>query len=140
MKIISSASELLNWVDTFEEGLFYRVSRQIVSFVDGIGICTVMIEFNEPNDCLDFTIPNKENPKTPYKISVPLPRIFKHIDHLGMFSEIFDEELYAIKNKHLLIEKLICSYVKKHLAVCILETDEFTNAEIKTSKNSIPTN
>ena len=103
MKVSNIASELLNWVDTFEEGLFYRVSRQIVSFVDGIGICTVLIEFNEPDDCLDFTIPDNEHPKTPYKISVTLPRIFKHIDHLGMFSEIFDEELYAIKNKHHLI-------------------------------------
>ncbi len=113
--------------------MFYRVSKQIISFVDGLGICTVLIEFNEPNDCLDFTIPNKENPKTPYKISVPLPKIFKNIDQLGMFSEIFDEELYAIKNKHFLIEKLICSYVKRHLAVSIFETDEYAGSELKFS-------
>lgn len=48
-----------------------------------------------------------------------------------MFSEIFDEELYAIKNKHLLIEKLICSYVKKYFAVCNSESDEYTAREIK---------
>jgi len=67
----------------------------------------------------------------PYTISVALPKIFKHIDHLGMFSEIFDEELYAIKNKHFLIEKLICSYVKKYFAVCNSESDEYTAREIK---------
>jgi hypothetical protein len=47
------------------------------------------------------------------QISVPLPKIFKSIDSIGLSSEFFDDDLYAIKYRHKIITKLISFYAKK---------------------------
>jgi len=37
----------MNWIDTFCDGLFYKTDNRIVSYIEGLGVCTVKITFNE---------------------------------------------------------------------------------------------
>jgi hypothetical protein len=49
------------------------------------------------------------------EISVPLPKIFRFIDSMGLQEKIFDEELYAIKYRHHIIPRVIASYIKRFI-------------------------
>lgn len=49
------------------------------------------------------------------EISVPLPKIFRFIDSMGLNDKIFDEELYAIKYRHHIIARVIANYIKRFI-------------------------
>jgi len=50
--------------------------------------------FDEEDDSL---VLKAQSEKQMLEISVPLPKIFRFIDSMGLNDKIFDEELYAIK-------------------------------------------
>ena len=51
-----SITDKHTWMDTFEEGLFYRVPHTLISYIEGAGVCMVEISFNENTDSCTFTV------------------------------------------------------------------------------------
>lgn len=46
-----------------------------------------------------------------------LPTLFNYIQNYGINAKLFDEDLYAIKYRYRLIQKLISKYVKKFVSI-----------------------
>ena len=78
---------------------------------------------------------HEEDPKSPTKaqLSIPLPNIFKFVDIHGLNSELFDDDLYAIKYKSQIILKVLSQYLKKYIAMSAVSED---SNYIKTNKTS----
>lgn len=100
------------WMQTYEESLFYRVPRRIVSYVEGgrpSRLQMFNLDFVEEEDSVVFKVvdlvPSKESDSV--KIKVPLPKIFKLIENMGLSVDIFDEDLYAVKYRYNIITKVI---------------------------------
>lgn len=77
------------------------------------------MEFIEEHDCILFKLQDNENGATPrdVKIAVSIPKIFQKLEYLGINSDEFDDELYSIKYRHLIITKILCAYIKRFLQV-----------------------
>jgi hypothetical protein len=68
--------------------------------------------FDEEDDSL---VLKAQSEKQMLEISVPLPKIFRFIDSMGLNDKIFDEELYAIKYRHHIIPRVIANYIKRFI-------------------------
>lgn len=55
------------------------------------------------------------------EIEVPVPRLLKGIQGFGLDAELFDEELYAIRHKHMTITNLIGGYIRRNLKFMIVD-------------------
>ena len=49
-------SEFHAFMDANIDGLFFRVPHTIISHVEGVGICTVNMSFNEQSDTCVFVV------------------------------------------------------------------------------------
>ena len=68
---------------------------------------SVTMDFIEEHDCILFKMRDAES-GTELAISISVPKIFRKCEHLGISSEEFDDDLYSIKSRHLLITKILC--------------------------------
>ncbi len=95
--------------------------KRIISYLEGgksIRVQVLEISFIESDDSLSFKVldftSDLQTPTSIY-ISVPLPKIFKSIETIGLSSEFFDDDLYAVKYRYKIITKLISIYAKKFI-------------------------
>ena len=75
----------------------------------------VEMEFIEEHDSIVFEIEDEFPQKRKIQIAVSLPKIFRKIEHMGISSAEFDEELYGIRHRYNIITKVLSIYIKKFI-------------------------
>ena len=76
----------------------------------------IHVAFLEDADTLDFSVCTREGGDVNHCL-VRIPKIFKQLESIGLSSDKFDQDLYAIRHRHKIIPKIIATYVKKYLQI-----------------------
>jgi len=96
-----------------------------VSYIEGCEsqICIVLVTFDIKNDKLDITLTDDPKESARFIAQISLPKLFRNMEREGINDETFDEDLYAIRYKHLIIEKAIINYLRKNLQIVEYDQD-----------------
>ena len=82
------------------------------------------MRFEEESDSIEFRV--CDSSRLISHTLVPITRIFKSLKSIGLSSERFDVDLYSIRQRHMIIPKIISTYAKKFLQISEYDPEEIS--------------
>ena len=126
------------YVSIYDDNLYYKVPRRILSFIDGCPskVTHVEISYNLETERLFICASSKEEDKPRFTISINNDKILKLVELEGIKKN--EDRITGIKSRQEILIRAISAYLKRN--VQITEYDPLMFEEQNLMPNNLPKN